>query len=76
MALAVIVFLATFFTDIVWVKMVQATTEKQAFAAACYSVLLIGLSGLIFFVFISDPIYLIPEAIGAFLGTYITVKRR
>ena len=68
------VFFAMFFTDIFWTMLVRKTTQGKALAAAIYSVILVLLSAVAITSFVEETIYLVPAALGAFAGTYLTVK--
>ena len=70
------VFALMFVLDFVWghyTKMIVSGGAHQA-AAAAVGIYILG--GLVTIGYTSDPILLIPASVGAWLGTYIVVKRR
>lgn len=68
-------FLAAFFIDVIWVKYINAVNHELASKAAFWAVLMYGCSGIITINYISQPILLIPTLCGAWLGTYMEVKK-
>ncbi len=74
MKLAIAVFLTTFFTDVMWTMCIRKTAQGRALGAAVCSMILVLLSAVTITSFVGNPIYIIPAAIGAFAGTYITVR--
>jgi len=68
------VFAAVFALDVVWTIYVKAISGDQALLAASIAVLLIGLSGLAQIGYVKDPRLLLPACLGAFAGTYVSVK--
>ena len=72
--IAVLVFIATFLADMCWTKYSISATERKAFEAALWSVAIIALGAFTLIVYVHNNWLLIPELIGAFLGTYLAVK--
>ena len=70
----VLVFLATFITDVLWTLLVRRTTQGRALSASIYSTLIVLLSAVAITSFVENGWYVIPSALGAFAGTYLTVK--
>ncbi len=71
---AFLVFLSMFFTDVFWTLLVRKTTQGKKLAAANCSVALVFLSAFTITSFVDNWLYVIPAALGAFIGTYITVR--
>lgn len=71
---AILIFLATTFSDILWVFYIRRTSEGKAVAAALFSASIVLLGGLVVLAYVGNMWYLIPAALGAFVGTIITVK--
>ncbi len=71
---AALIFLATTASDILWVFYIRRTSEGKAIAAAAFSSLIVLLGGLVVLAYVDNMWYLIPAALGAFIGTIITIK--
>lgn len=71
---AILIFLATAVSDILWVFYIRRTGEGKAAAAATFSSLIVLLGGLVILAYVNNQWYLIPAAFGAFVGTLITIK--
>jgi hypothetical protein len=72
---AALVFLAMLIGDSLWAKWMLATSKRQPVPAAAYSSAIILVGGFTAVAYVNDPRYLIPAALGAFVGTYVTVRR-
>lgn len=70
----ILIFLATTVSDILWVFYIRRTGEGKAIAAATFSALIVLLGGLVVLAYVGNTWYLIPAALGAFVGTLITIK--
>ena len=70
---AVLVFLLTAGLDFLWASYIQATARGQAVRAGLYSAAIVAASGVTTLVFVTEPIYLIPMCLGAYVGTRLTV---
>jgi hypothetical protein len=71
---AVLIFLATAASDILWVFYIRRTSEGKAVAAAAFSASIVIIGGLVVLAYVDNMWYLIPAAFGAFVGTIITIK--
>ncbi|MBI5072169.1 hypothetical protein HZB93_04805 [Candidatus Falkowbacteria bacterium] len=71
---AILIFLATTASDILWVFYIRRTGEGKAVAAAAFSASIVLLGGLVVLAYVGNTWYLIPAAFGAFVGTLITIK--
>lgn len=72
-------FLALVIIDFIWARYVKAIAEDRAVEASLLSSTIIALGGFSTWIFIHDPWLIIPEALGAFCGTWISItweKRR
>lgn len=72
---ALAVFAALFALDFVWARYTHAMTEHRAARAAHYATAIILLSGFGITQYANEPLYLIPAALGAWLGTYVAVRK-
>lgn len=71
---AVVVFIAAVITDVTWAKYTIHTSQHRAFVAAAWSVGIVLVGAVSIYAIANEPIYVIPSALGAFVGTYFTVK--
>ena len=68
------VFLSSLILDILWAFCIRRISTGKAFQAASFSFFITFVSGFITLEFVGNRWYLIPAAIGAFVGNYLTVK--
>ena len=73
-ATAATVFVVYVVFDILYALYVLCVSRKQAVAASAISSVLYSLGAYGVMTYLHNPLYLIPLACGAFLGTYIAVK--
>ena len=73
---ALIVFVALLFTDYVWAEWSKSVADGNAKRAAINSIGTVLASGFAAISYVHNPLYLIPAGIGAFIGTYVSVKRK
>lgn len=71
---ALLIFSATFITDAIWALCVKYVADKKALKAANYGTFLYLTSAYAVLIYTKEPIYLVPSLMGAWLGTYLTVK--
>lgn len=71
-----ILYFSNVLNDILAVMFVQEVTKGNAIRAGLVSVAIVCLSFLSIIYIVSDPIYLIPTAAGAFTGTVFTVGKK
>lgn len=71
---AAIVFVVYIFFDILYALYVICVSRRQAVAASAISSVLYSLGAYGVMSYLHNPLYIIPLAIGAFIGTYIAVK--
>lgn len=67
------VFALMMLTDVVWARYTSYVAAKRPGAAAAASVGIILCGGLVTLAFVSNPWMLVPEALGAWCGTYLSV---
>lgn len=67
------VFVAYVLLDFVFARYNIACVQRRVAAASTWSMLIVVFGGYITIKFVSDPWMLIPAALGAFVGTYISV---
>jgi hypothetical protein len=71
---ALTVFVVYVFFDILYALYVICVSRQQALSASAISAVLYSLGAYGVMNYLHNPWYLIPLAIGAFIGTYIAVK--
>ncbi len=71
---AFLIFLATSLSDILWVFYIRRTSEGKAFSAGLFSALIVVIGAFVIVSYVDNKFYLIPAALGAFIGTIITIK--
>lgn len=60
-------------TDVCWALYTKSTATDKAFPAACWAVALFVLGAVTVVSYTTNPVLLIPAAVGAFIGTYIAI---
>jgi hypothetical protein len=73
--IAAAVFVAYFLIDILYALYVISVGKRAAFQAAVISSMLYSLAAYGVVTYSKNFLYVIPLALGAFLGTYVVVKR-
>jgi hypothetical protein len=73
-ALAVAVFIAITVLDIVWALYIQAVADKHAIKAGILSMVLIAIGGFSTIAYVHNIWLILPELLGAFCGTYLTIR--
>lgn len=68
------IFLALFFTDIVWALYIRWSSRGKATRAGIASIFIYVVSAFTIGEFIKDIWILIPASAGGFCGTYVTIK--
>ncbi len=71
---AIIVFLAAIATDVTWAKYTIHTSKHRAWRSALWSVGIVLVGAVSIYAIAHSPWYVIPSALGAFVGTYFTVR--
>lgn len=67
-------FLSMVALDYVWARYNIACAEKRALASAFCGVGIMLLGALVVLTYVENPWMVIPQALGSFVGTYISVK--
>ena len=70
----VAVFCATIIVEALWTMAVVETARRRALIAALYSAFLPLVAGYTTISFIRNPLMLVVIAVGAFVGTFVTLK--
>ncbi len=70
---SILIFFATALSDLVWTMWILHTTSLNRWRSSAYSSAIILLGGLTVVSYVSDKRLLVPAAIGAFVGTFITL---
>ncbi len=71
---SILVFFAVAIVDVFWTRYFQATAEKLPMQAGVYSSFIILFGAFTTASYIHNGILVIPATLGAFVGTYLTVK--
>ncbi len=71
---ALLVFLSTTFTEIIWVLYIRRTSSGKALAAALFSMTLVVVGAYVVISYIENNWYLVPAAVGSFIGTIAAVR--
>lgn len=69
------VFVAVGVVDYIWTVWSAAVARHQATRAALAASALIGCTGVVTTAYVADPWLLVPAALGAFVGTWLSVAR-
>ena len=69
------VFLAMMITDIMWAKYTLAVAFLKPVLSGIYSAVIILMGAVTVVAYVEDRSMLIPAMLGAFVGTYYTIKR-
>lgn len=69
-----LVFLVVLIADMLWVQYIDYVARYKPVLAASFGVLVYAASSFAIIAYTSDPIFLIPAFIGAWIGTYVVVK--
>lgn len=70
---ALAVFLAVALADAAWSLYMLAVAAHRPFAAAGYSAGIVVMGAFVTVAYVKDRRYLLPAALGAFVGTYLSV---
>jgi len=70
----IVIFIALFFTDIVWALYIRWSSQGKAARAGIASIFIYVIGAFTIGEFIKDVWVLIPASIGCFAGTYVTIK--
>jgi tryptophan-rich sensory protein len=73
-ATAALLFVTYVVVDVLYALYIVCVEERQAAKAAAISSLLYSLLAFGVVTYSKNPVYLVPIAAGAFVGTYLTVK--
>lgn len=71
---ALTVFVVYVLFDILYAVYVMCVTRKMPVSASTVSAVLYSLGAYGVMTYLSNPLYLVPLAAGAFLGTYVAVR--
>lgn len=73
--LYLLVFVSTLLADVAWTKYMLAVAEKRATRAALWSAAIVLFGAFNIVSYVGNHWALIPAALGAFAGTWLTVRR-
>jgi hypothetical protein len=71
---AVAVFLSVAAADFLWSRWMLAVADGAPLAAGSYSAVIVLVSAFVTCSYMKDRIHLIPAVLGAFIGTYLSVR--
>lgn len=71
-----LVFLAVTVADYCWAEYIKDIATGSAFKASIWAILVYVLGGFVVLEYVANKWMLIPAGLGAFIGTYISVKRK
>jgi hypothetical protein len=71
----ILVFIATGVGDMFWTFYIRRTSEGRALQASLFSAAIMIAGGIVIITYVENKWYLIPATLGAFVGTYLTVKK-
>ena len=71
---AVAVFVSMTILDILWALYIARVGEKKPLSSACMATFMWVFGAFVVVSYTEDPVYLVPAAIGSFIGTYFAVK--
>jgi hypothetical protein len=71
---SIIVFFGVAIVDFFWTRYFQATAEKKATQAGIFSSCIILFGAITTRAYVHDGWLIIPAALGAYVGTFLTVK--
>ena len=71
---AAAVFVALFVLDVFWTRYTAAVTVAHPTRASTYSALIVLANGVAVMIYASEPLMILPAALGAFAGTWVAVK--
>jgi uncharacterized membrane protein YfcA len=60
--------------DFMWALYIKHTAISNPLTASVYSSIITLIGGVVTLAYISDPKMLIPAVLGAFVGTYLSIK--
>lgn len=70
----ILVFIAVACADALWTLYVQAAANNKKLKASLVSAAIILAGSFVTLEYVENPILIIPAALGAFFGTYVTMK--
>jgi uncharacterized membrane protein YfcA len=71
----IVAFMLMAVLDMVWAYYIMNTSKANAISASAYAAALFGLSGIVTIQIVDNPSLLPAAMLGAFVGTYIAIKR-
>jgi len=73
--IALAVFAATAAGDVLWALYIRRIDQGRALSAGFFSALIVLFGGIVIAQYVENKWYMAPAAVGAFVGTLITVRR-
>jgi hypothetical protein len=68
------IFILVIFVDFIWTACIFHISKNNAIKASFYSVLLTLIGNIVTIIYVEDHWMIIPSALGAFIGTFLSVK--
>jgi uncharacterized membrane protein len=69
-----VVFVFTFISDAVWTFYISSVSDKKAMMAGIFSALVVLLGLTVTILVVNEPKHMVSAVIGAWSGTYLTMK--
>ncbi|MFA5871019.1 MAG: hypothetical protein WC842_04020 [Candidatus Paceibacterota bacterium] len=69
-----LVFIATVLSDALWALYIRKTNLGKALSASSLSAVIVLTAGVVAIEYVNNNWYLVPAALGAFVGTYFTIR--
>lgn len=74
LAKSVAVFVSMGAADICWTRYMQRVASKEPVVAGMWSAGIVAIGAVSVMAYVNDPLYLIPAGLGAFVGTWWSVR--
>ncbi|MFA6365497.1 MAG: hypothetical protein WCW78_03810 [Candidatus Paceibacterota bacterium] len=71
---SLLIFGATVLSDMLWAFYIRRSNDGKALSAALFSSAIILSGGLVVVAYVENNWYLLPAALGAFIGTFISIQ--
>lgn len=75
LGLALVVFMCTVIADIAWTRYTLAVTQRRPHVAAAWSAAIILIGAVTVIAYTDNPLYVLPAAAGAYVGTWLAVRK-
>ena len=69
-----LVFLLVTIVDFIWARYIAHTAKNNAIKASCYAAILTLMGSVVTIAYVDNHYMIIPAALGALVGTYLSIK--